>query len=79
MKVVTVGEYGSAPTKDAIRRACHARRHRLHPTGKRMLACGFHDHVHVVGLDRVVRDPEAPALACRSEAAFELTHEIHAP
>src|SRR5262249_33114213 len=33
------------------------------------------DQVHVIVLDRVVHEPEPPALACLSEAALEFAYE----
>ena len=70
-----VGEHRSASSKHTVHGSRHARSDRFHSAGEIVLAHGLDDEVHVVVLNRVVRESEAPAVARRSEAALKLSHE----
>ena len=78
VKMKTIGEHRPAALEDPIHGSRNARGNRFHAAGQVALARSLRNQVHVVVLDRVVREPEAPAVARRSEAALELTHERNA-
>jgi hypothetical protein len=77
VEVVAVGEHATAQEEDAVHGSREARSDGLHPRREVLTARGLHDHVHVIRLDRVVRHPEAPALARGAQAFLELPDESH--
>lgn len=77
VEVVSVGEYRAAPPEDSVHGTREARSDRLHSRRKILLARRLHDQVSVIGLERVVGDAEAPALARGAQASLELPDESH--
>ena len=75
MKVVTVREDRPTPAEYAVHGSREPRTDGLHPRCKIMLARRLDDRMHVIVLDRVVNQSEAPALARRGEAALELLYQ----
>ena len=78
VEVIAVREHPPAPTKNPIHGPRYARTDRFHSRGEIPLARRLDDRVHVVVLDRVVNQAEAPAFTRRSEAAFQRTYDLHA-
>jgi len=75
VEVVAVREHGAAAGEDAVRRARQARGDRLHSGSEIRRARGLDDCVHVVALDRVMRNPEPAPFAGLAPAPLELAHE----
>jgi len=76
VKVVAVRERAPAKTKDSVHSSRNACGNGFHSAGEVALARSLCNQVHVVVLDRVVREPEAPTVARRSEAALELSNQL---
>jgi hypothetical protein len=76
--VGAIGEHPARVPEDAVRGAREARGDRLQPARQVAGARGLDDQVRVVGLDAVVDEAEAPALAGRPPAALELGDEARA-
>ena len=72
VEVVAVREHWAATAEDPVDGPCQARADRLHARGQIVGARGLDDQVQVVGLDRVMDDAEARALAGRSEVLGSL-------
>jgi len=78
VQVIAVREHGAAAAEDAVHRPSQARGDRLHSGSEISLARWLDDRMQVIVLDRVVNQPEVPALARSRQAAFQLSHELHA-
>jgi hypothetical protein len=75
VQVIAVRQNGALAPEDAVHGASEPRAERLHAAGEIELACGLDDCMKVIALDRVVDEPEAAALARRSEAALQVSHQ----
>ena len=75
VQVVAVRENATASVEYPVHRSRQARRDGFHPGRQVPLAHGFCDQVHVIVLDRVMHQPEAPAVARFGEAALQLSHQ----
>jgi hypothetical protein len=73
-RVEAIGEDGAAAAEGAPRCARDAGGDGLHAAAEGDAVARFDDQVDVVGLDRVVDEAEAPALAGAREAALDLAH-----
>ena len=78
VQVVTVGEHAAAATEGSIHGSRKARANRFHARCEIARAPRLYDRVQMIVLNRIVNEPEAPALARRCEAALELTDELRA-
>ena len=76
VEVVTVGQHPAVRREDPLHRSRDARAERLHSASQVVPARRLDDRVHVIQLDRVVRDAEAPALARSAKARLELTGSV---
>jgi len=79
VEVIAVGEDRTAAREDPVHGSRDARADRFHPAREIALARGFDDRVHVIVLDRIVHEPEAPPVAGRREAALELANQTDRP
>ena len=70
--MVAIGEHGSTSKEDPVHRAGQSRADGLHAAPQIARARRLDDQMHVVRLDRILDEPEAPALACPAEAGFDL-------
>ena len=70
-----VGKHAAAKAKDTVDGSREPRADGFHSGCEISLARCLDDRMHVIVLDRVLDEPEAPPLARRSEAALELAHE----
>src|SRR5215831_16519643 len=77
VEMEAVREHRSAPAEDPVHGSRDARTDGLHSAGEIACARRLDDQMHVIVLDRVMDEPEAPAVARRSEAALELAYEPH--
>ncbi|MDJ0848439.1 MAG: hypothetical protein QNK04_08685, partial [Myxococcota bacterium] len=75
VEVVAVGEHAPTACEHAVDRPREARADRLHSATECAAISGLDDHVHVVDLDRVVDDPELPALAGSREGPLHFPDE----
>ena len=78
VEVKTICQHAARSPEHAIHRPGQARGNGFHPASKLSLACCLDQQVNVIALNRIVNQPEAPAVARRSEAAFLLANELHA-
>ena len=78
VQVVAIGEHGPVKAEDTVHGPGKSRTERLHSAREIARARGLDHGVHVIVLDRVVNQPEVPALARSRQAAFQLSHELHA-
>ena len=77
VEVIAIDEHRTTKTEDPVHGAREARSDGLHPRCEVLAARRLHDQMRVIGLDRVVHDSEAPALARGVHASLELTDESH--
>jgi hypothetical protein len=77
VQVVAVCQDAAAKTEHAVHGSREARRDGFHSRSEILLVRRFDDRVHVIVLHRVMNESEAPAVARRSEAALESTHQLH--
>ena len=75
MEVESIRENAATKPEYPVHGPCEASRDRLHPACQRMLPCGLDHEVHVIRLDRIVRDAKGSALARHGKARFELLHQ----
>ena len=50
---------------------------RVHPPPQGIRILGFHDQMHMIGLDRVVGEPKGPAIAGLRPGPLEFVDELH--
>jgi hypothetical protein len=77
VEVIAVREHATAQAEHAIHGSCEARGERLHAAREIAAARSLDDEMHVIVLDRVVREAEATALARSHQVAFQLTYQSH--
>ncbi len=75
--VIPVLQDRSRAREHAIHRTREARAQRLHPTPQGVRILRFHQQMDVIGLDRVVREPEIPAITGLCPGSFEFSYELH--
>jgi hypothetical protein len=78
MDVVAVPEDSPATSEGAVHGACEPRSDRLHPRTEISRGGGLGDEMDMIGLDRVVGDPEASAITDLPPARLEFAHEASA-
>ena len=76
--VVAVPEGRSVTSEDAVHGACEPRSDRLHPRTEISRGGGLGDEMDMIGLDRVMGDPEASAITDLPPARLEFAHETNA-
>jgi hypothetical protein len=76
--VVSLLQHRPRAPQRAVHRASEPRGERLHPAPELPRVVRFHDQVSVIALDRVVDEPEAPALAPRRERDLDRAHDARA-
>lgn len=75
VEVEAVGQDGAAEPERSVHGSREPGAERLHPIREIARSRGLDDRVHVVALDRVVRDAETTALARLAKRLLELDHE----
>jgi len=73
--VAAICEHAAGAVKHPVHAARQARGHRLEPASQIPRTSCLDDHVYVVALDRVVNEPERPALASLPPASLQLGDE----
>jgi len=79
MAMKPIRQYRPATAEHAMHRPRDPRADRLHPAREILRRRRFDDQVHVVALDRVVRDTKAPAIAGDAHRPLERAHEATTP
>jgi hypothetical protein len=75
-QVIPVGEHPAGPPERPVHRWGEARRERLHPSSERIAIARLDDRVRVIGLDRVVDEPEVLSLVAAPEGGLELADDL---
>jgi hypothetical protein len=76
-QVIPVRQHRPPPPEHPVHGPSQPRPHGLHPASQGVWPRRFHQHVHVVALDRVLHDAAARAPADLAQRAFELAHEAN--
>ncbi len=78
-RVVGVRQHPTAPPKHAVHGAREPRADRLHPPPQRLRTLRLDDQMHMIALNRVVRDPKPPPVTRPRERPLHLPDQTHAP
>jgi len=77
VKVIAVRKNRPAAREDAIHGSREPRADRFHSACEIARAHRFSDQMHVIALDGVMNQSEAPAVARARQGAFPLAYELH--
>ena len=78
-QVESIREDGTSPSEHSVHGSGEPGSEGLHPTGELRSTRRLNDQVHVVRLDRILHEPEPPALSSAAEARLHFAHEAPDP
>lgn len=75
VEVVSIREHTASTMEGPVHRPREPRSDGLHARREIFAACCLDDRMQVIGLDRIMHDSKAPALAAGAQACLELADE----